>query len=239
MDINFLMKQCIVQLGLPALSMEKYYPQIKEILMTDTLPTFSQFFPYTYIMKLDLTKMKYSNIGDGWEIYYLRDKFLEDNGLDVISVIDVSGASYFDTWNAPLPTFDVEAMIIEGAASSIRSQLNISNKAFEFMPPNRLKLKGYSGTGEVFVTCKVPYPNVGTVPMSVSIPLTTLAKLDIKCWLYPELKMYNQLETADGTIDLKIDDWADAPSERANLLDDWMNKAYPNMVRQSKPQWYE
>jgi hypothetical protein len=228
MDINKFMRKCIRHLGLPALSLEKYYPAILEVLQEDTLSVFSQFFPYTYILSKDLSKEKGVKAPDYGEIYYIRDKFLEDNNLDIISVEQVEGASFFSDWNAPLQTFNVDAMILEAAASNIRSQLNISTKSFEFMPPNRLKLRGYKGYEDIRIKVKIPYPNFGTVPIAIEEPLLELAKLDIKLLLYPELKMYDKLDTADGSIDLKLDGWENAEVERKDLIAEWRNKAFPN-----------
>lgn len=230
MDINKLIRKMVRQLGLASLSLEKYYPTIQEILMEDTLSTFSQFFPYEYTFSMDLTEQDYICGEDGSRIYYLKDPWLEKNNLDIIGIMAVEGASMFQQWNAPLQTFNIDAMILEGAASSLRSQLNISTKGFKFLPPNRVKLWGYGGYSDVKFVVKVPYPNIGYVPYGVSIAFEQLAKLDIKAGLYPELKMYDKLQSADGEIDLKIDDWADAEKERQELLDEWRNKAFPNTV---------
>ena len=48
-----------------------------------------------------------------------------------------------------------------------------------------------------------------------------LALLDAKVNLYPTLKMYTQLNTSIGTIDLKLDDWANAEQERNELINQW------------------
>ena len=238
MDINKFMKKCIRHLGLAALSLEDYYPSILEVLRDDTLSVFSQFFPYTYIIEKDLSKEKSIDAPDGGKIYYLRDQFLEENDLDVISVMDVQGASYFAEWNAPLQSFNVDAMILEGMASNIRSGINISTKNFEFMPPNRVKLKGYGGSTNIKIMVKIPYPNFGAVPESLSLSMEQLAELDIKMLLYPELKMYQNFETAESTIDLKLDGWENAQQERLDLINDWRNKAFPNSARH-RPVTYE
>lgn len=230
MDINKLMKKMSRHLGLAALSLEKYYPTIQEVLMDETLETFSQFFPYEYTFSKNLSSSQYECAEDGSRIYYLKDPWLESNNLEIISIMAIEGASTFQQWNAPLQTFNVDAMILEGAASTLRSLLNISTKSFKFLPPNRVKLRGYGGYEDVKIVAKVPYPNIGYVPQSLSIAFEQLAKLDIKCALYPELKMYDKLQSADGEIDLKIDDWANAEKEREELLDNWRNKAFPNTV---------
>lgn len=230
MDINKLIRKIVRHLGLASLSLEKYYPTIQEILMEDTLATFSQFFPYEYTFSMNLGDQQYECGEDGSRIYYLKDPWLQKNNLEIISIMAIEGASMFQQWNAPLQTFNIDAMILEGAASSLRSQLNISTKSYKFLPPNRVKLRGYGGYDDVKVVVKVPYPNIGYVPYGLSVAFEQLAKLDVKCGLYPELKLYDKLQSADGEIDLKIDDWANAEQERQELLDSWRNKAFPNTV---------
>lgn len=230
MDINILMNRIVRHLGLAALSLEKYYPLIQETLNNDTLPVLSQFFPYDYTLTKDLSKEKAEMSADYGYIYYIKDNWMEQNNVSIISVMAVQGASMFQNWNAPLQTFNIDAMILEGVASSLRSQLNISTKSFKFLPPNRVKLRGYGGTETVKITCKVSYPNWGYVPDGISIAAEQLAKLDVKATLYPELKLYDKIDTAQGTIDLKIDDWANAEEQRQALLDEWRNKAFPNTV---------
>lgn len=237
MDINKFMKKIIRRLGLSSLNLEKYYPLIKETLMEDTLSVFSEFFPYPYMMKVDLSEMESELAHDGSRIYYLRDEFLEKNNLEIISVMAVDGASSMMDYNAPLQRFNVDEMILEAAASNIRSGLNISLRSFEFMPPNRLKLRGYNGTENLRISVKIPYPNFGAVPQSVGLNMEKLAIYDIQIVLYNELKHYENLETADGNIDLKISDWSDAESRRDDLIELFRNKAFPNSV--TKPMTYE
>ena len=45
--------------------------------------------------------------------------------------------------------------------------------------------------------------------------------LDVKENLYPTMKQYNEINTVHGTINLKIDDWASAESDRTELLNQW------------------
>lgn len=232
MDINRLMRKINRHLGLSTLQLEKYYPAIQEVLVDDTLRTLSQFFPYDYNIKLDLSTANGVNLGSGEYIYYISDKYLDANpDVDIISVRQVVGAGTFEQWNAPLQTFNVDAMILEAQASNIRSLANISTKSFKFLPPNRIQLKGFGSHDTVYMILKLTYPSWGAVPESISIAAEQLAKLDVKIFLWNELKLYDKLESADGAIDLKIDDWANAENERQELLDNWRNKAFPNMTR--------
>ena len=239
MDINRLVRKIDRHLGLSALQLDKFFPTITEVLNDDTLRTISQFFPYEYRIKLDLSTAESSiNMGGGEYVYYLTDKYLDaEPNMNIISVRDVTGAGTFQQWNAPLQTFNVDAMILEAQASNIRSLMNISTKSFKFLPPNRIKLKGFGSHDIVYVTCKVTYPSWAAVPESVSLAAEQLAKLDVKILLWNELKLYNKLESADGTIDLQIDDWANAENERTELLNSWRNQAFPNFTM--RPYNYE
>ena len=93
MDINRLMRKINRHLGLSTLQLEKYYPAIQEVLIDDTLRTLSQFFPYDYNIKLDLSTADGINLGSGEYIYYIKDKYLESEpDIDIISVRQVVGA---------------------------------------------------------------------------------------------------------------------------------------------------
>ena len=48
-----------------------------------------------------------------------------------------------------------------------------------------------------------------------------LAVLDVKENLYQLVKHYTTIQTAYGTVELKIDDWADAANERKELINQW------------------
>lgn len=239
MDINRLITKIDRHLGLSSLSLEKYFPTIRDILMDDTLRTISQFFPYEHVIKMQVTPNDGRRVSNGDEYeYYITDAFLNANpNVDIISVASVTGAGQFETWNAPLASFNIDAMILEGMASNIRSLANISYKAFKFLPPNRIRLKGYGSSGTVYITCKCTYPSYAAVPESVSFAVEQLAKLDVKIFIWNELKLYDKLESADGMIDLKIDSWEGAEQERQSLIDEWRNRAFPNFA--GKPYTYE
>ena len=50
-----------------------------------------------------------------------------------------------------------------------------------------------------------------------------LATLDVKKFMYDNLKLYGNLQTAYGNIDIKIDDWSNAEQEREQLIQEWEN----------------
>lgn len=122
-------------------------------------------------------------------------------------------------------------MILEAQASNIRSLANISTKSFKFLLPNRIQLKGFGTHERVHIIAKINYPSWGHVPEPYSIASEQLAKLDVKIFLWNTLKLYDKMESADGQIDMRIDDWDNAKNERQELLDSLRNKAFSNFTR--------
>lgn len=94
---------------------------------------------------------------------------------------------------------------------------------FEFIAPNMVKvynvgLMAYNMIMEIAVTHA---PNLSTITRTSEESFYKLALLDVKRFLYHAMKHYTELSTAFGNVNLKIDDWADAESERQSLLDQW------------------
>ena len=54
--------------------------------------------------------------------------------------------------------------------------------------------------------------------------LRQLAVLDLEEYLYNQLKRKDQLDVGVGTINLKIDEWANARDEKKQLLETWDNE---------------
>lgn len=238
MDINNFMQYNIIEpLGLQAKRLERYYPSIENLLKNKTLRTFSQFIPYIYTFNLNLRDQTGEKTPRGGFLYYITDPYLVENKIEIISLEMVQGTNTFTDWNQQPATFNIEDMIIYGAITNIRSQINLSSKSFEFKPPNRVRLYGFNGYEQVELRAKIPYQSFAMVPESVSNSLEELAQLDVKIYLWGELAPYDNLETADGAIDLKISSWENAAEERKELLKDWMNKAFPNMA--TRPYTYE
>jgi len=48
-----------------------------------------------------------------------------------------------------------------------------------------------------------------------------LAVLDVEDMLYQVMKHYSNINSVYGNIELKLDEWGNASSERKQLLDEW------------------
>ena len=60
--------------------------------------------------------------------------------------------------------------------------------------------------------------SLASIPETARESFMELALLDVKMNLYPTMKQYSTINTSLGNIDLKIDDWAQAESDRKELI---------------------
>ena len=70
------------------------------------------------------------------------------------------------------------------------------------------------------MACK-HYKSLQSIRPTAEESFFTLAVLDVKENLYGLVKHYQNIQTAYGNVELKIDDWQNAESERKELLNQW------------------
>lgn len=71
-----------------------------------------------------------------------------------------------------------------------------------------------------------------TVPNDVFtyLPFRTLCKLDIKTWLWTQLKFVQDVVTPNGNLDLRISDWESAERDRDEFLRNLKNQSLADRV---------
>jgi hypothetical protein len=90
------------------------------------------------------------------------------------------------------------------------------------MPPRELLLYNvYSYTKVVLELGFQHDKSLITIPESASESFFKLALLDVMDNLYPTVKQYSEIQTAIGTINLRLDEWQNASDKRDELLREW------------------
>ena len=98
----------------------------------------------------------------------------------------------------------------------------IPKMTFKFERPRTLTLyNAYSSNNIVLDLGFSQDKSLASIPETCREDYMKLAMLDVKDNLYPTLKQYTELNTAIGNINLKLDDWANAESERKELIEKW------------------
>lgn len=158
---------------------------------------------------------------------YKIPKFVyQDSVILSVSNLDVAkpmGYSDFFVPNANWSTPDavIAAMADVRMAAGVASSL-AKAPTWTFKKPNIvLVYNGWAGgIYEVELLMKHDL-SLSTIEDSTFMDLRELAALDMKAYLYNKLKRKDTLEVGVGSIQLHIDDWSSAESDRRDLLKSW------------------
>ena len=101
-------------------------------------------------------------------------------------------------------------------------------------PPNILILyNGWSG-GDYEIELAMDHdPSLSTIPPSAMSTFIELCQYDLEEYFYQKLKRVQNLDLGIGSIELKIDDWADAANKKRDLLkelDETCNLDYEHIM---------
>lgn len=213
----------IYQLAIPVDNLDE---QLYDVIKLRTIKTYSQFYPYKE--KIDVTLGTLEREIDttyARTIYDLPNDIVQ--GREIITIYDINqrptGLGYGDP---VMPTGQggsiIDSMMFANVNADILSAI-APKQTFEFIYPNKLILyNAFVNTGRIVMDIGTTHhENLMSIPPRGFETFEELALLDVKRFLYGKLKHYNDLQTAHGTINLRIDDWANAESERRELLKEW------------------
>ena len=211
---------------------------IMDIILTETLPTFSNYFP----LKVDRLLVDFSEKNRAPEspnTFYLYDKDENFLGKDVlilgIQEINTSwgnnnsrGANLHGITSCNFG--DAMVNLFNGIAmTGVTSLLNVNSIAgtYEFVPPNKVKFYTPITAAGLYLTLKCTHPsNLTTIPHTKGDFFYRLAELDVKRVLFERLRMYKTIETTYGNIDLQIDEWQDTDLSKRQELINQMEEKY-------------
>lgn len=194
---------------------------IMDVLSTMTIPMYSQYVPWIREADYDVTKLKVVNRKE--HIYMLPEVL---TWTPIISVLDVYMpiSSNRGIYGDIAPAYGVSRSaqgVITGQAYMMLAGEMRSEPTFEYKGNNKIKLYGFPRTILTFsVSCE--HETSGeTIPDSCYASFMELATLDMKVFLYNSLKMYKEIPTAFGNINLNIDDYQGAEADKKALLEKW------------------
>jgi len=123
------------------------------------------------------------------------------------------------------PDAVIAAMADVRMAAGVASAMSKAPTA-DFHKPDKIRVfNGWAGgIYEVELLLKHD-DSLVTVPEGSFYSLRELATLDMQAYLYKKLKRKNNQDLGVGSSDLKIDDWANAESDRKELVKEWMSEA--------------
>lgn len=206
-----------------------------EVIMKDTIVTFSRYFPNRFKMVIndETCYKKTDNQKVLW--YYIKDEIL--NGAKLLGISDIDwmdtssnnaglGASsvgnyFYPSFGCPIGTFESIAALQTTADFN-----SLYNRGIyiDFQYPNHFCLRGIGNTNydlnSFTVILLVEHCSLATISPTKMEVFEKLATSDVANFLYQNLKFVDGLETAFVNIDLKLselDKWAD---KRDNIIEE-------------------
>jgi len=202
---------------------------IREVLTTVTIPVYSEFVPWIREGTIDVDKLK---VVDKLNGVYMLPAFLTITPVKYVSSVRLPFHNNRGTYGDIAPAFginrSVQGVLTSQAYMMVAGQMR-AEPTFEYLGENKIRLYGYPRVPLTFRVACEHDPNGESIEDSCYDSFMELAILDMKQFLYNTLKLYDNIPTAFGNINLKTDDYQSAESDRNQLLEKWRDTYHVDM----------
>lgn len=197
------------------------------------LKQFSAIFPYRYRFLLgeaDRLCKPYSGVPTNHlnsysNVYLIPKHHYQEHHIIDVSYVDIQRPSGYNDLYVPQGMFADPASTM-AAVASMQAVAAISKNfthslTWDFKQPNILILyNGWTG-GTYEVELLMDHdPSLSTIEPGAFDTFIEIAQLNVQVLLYNKLKRVQNLDVGVGSIELKIDDWADAEQRLKDKLTD-------------------
>ena len=194
---------------------------IKEVLTTTTIPVFSDFQPWIRQLDANVNKLQ---VVDRLNNIYMLPVGLTTTPIKYVIDVCMPHISNRGTFGDIAPAYGI-SQSVEGVGTSMAMMMLAgqmrSEPTFEYLGQNKIRLYGFPKVVLTFKVACEHEPNGETIEDSCYESFLELAKLDMKEYLYNNLKMYENIPTAFGNIQLKIEEFQGASGEKESMLKEW------------------
>lgn len=218
----------IYSIRLPISDMDLY----NTVIVKKTVPTFSPYCPWRFLVTIDLDHIRINDrtgaedgtlVSNLYRIPPVVDSMKNDIrvlGIESIYPTQFVNGLYLTPSYSTIEAY--QSLAIGQGLANLASAM-IPPLIFEFIPPNSFRMYNtVVYNNRVDITLMLTHsPELFTIPETARGSFYQLALLDVKCFLYNQLKYWASMETAIGRLDLKIDAWESAEADRRELLNKW------------------
>ena len=163
--------------------------------------------------------------------------YYQEHTILGVPMVEIQRPNGYNDLYVPQGMIGDPASIMMGLASiqavSAMARQMTHSLTWDFKQPNILILyNGWSG-GDYEIELAMDHdPSLSTIPPSAMSTFIELCQYDLEEYFYQKLKRVQNLDLGIGSIELKIDDWADAANKKRDLLtelDETCNLAYEHI----------
>ena len=196
-----------------------------DVIKLKTLKTFSQYYPVIEKVQFDLSRDLEIIKSDYTESAYILPNKYPDR--EMLYVREIRPRNHCTGNGYISPAYDMALDSFYGLmltqANADLASVAAPPISFKFEAPNVLYIYNLA-TAWGLVDIDIAFEhasNLSTMAITDWDSIQELACTDVKIFLYNTLKMYNEIDTAFGTIQLHIDEWQDAKSDRKDIIEKW------------------
>lgn len=235
MNLSQLMTRIKMDLGIYVVPLPFENPEkaLNDVIILKTLPVFSQFVPRRWEETVSIHDLRCIDENVDVATYELPAHLFY---MPIVSIMECepvnsmfNGAYYSGTPILSGTTDLFEDMMLGGATYDLMSALAPAF-SYDFIRPNKLRI--YNMTCYLDkIRMVIGYQhaeNLSTIPVDAEQSFYDLALLDVKSFLYNNLKFYDEINTAYGSVRLRIDEWQQAESQRDDLIRQWSETYHIN-----------
>lgn len=194
---------------------------IRDVLTTTTIPLYSEFVPWVRKGDIDIRSLK---IVDKKDHIYLLPAILTITPIKYVMDVRMPYTNVRETYGDISPSYginrSVQGVITSQTYMMLAGQMR-SEPTFEYLGHNQIKLYGYPNTTLTFAVACEHMANGESIEDSCYDSFMELSILNVKTFLYNNLKYFDDQPTAFGSIKLKIESFESAEGELNQTLDRW------------------
>ena len=194
---------------------------INTVITTITIPIYSMYQPWRREGSAFLRDLQQI---DRYDHIYLLPSYLTDP--PIIDVLDVHlpFTNTRGTFGDIAPAYGINRSVQGVATSQAYMMLAGTMRAeptFEYKGENKVRLYGFPKVELIFEIKAQHLPNGETIDEGCFKSFTDLAILDMKEYLFNNLKYWDKIPTAHGELNLRIETWEGATAEKTAMLNQW------------------
>ena len=195
--------------------------EIMEVVRTQTIPTFSIYWPNYKLLKVDPAEDK---VPGRFNTFYLK------TDLEIIGVSKVLAENYMGNSGLPLAYYDSDPVNRQMTADI--ASMFLQPITFSYEPPNIVSVFPKTQLlGQFTVEVMTVHPDhLATIPYGYRNEFLECALYDVRIALYPIRQRFSTINTTFGNVELFMDKLDSAFDDKKQLLERWRT----NFIKSSR-----
>jgi hypothetical protein len=186
--------------------------EIMEVVFTQTLPSFSTYYPNYQLIEIIPKRDKVPN---RFNTFYIKCN------EEILGVSKVLAENYMGNSGLPLAYYDSDPINRQFTADL--ASMYLQPITFDFETPNIISVYPKTNLlGAFTIQVKTIHPrHLATIPLSMRNEFLECALYDVRIALYPIRDRFKTINTTFGSVELFMDKLESASDDKKTLMEKW------------------